>query len=474
MTLLADRYELAEPLGSGGMARVHAAVDHRLGRRVAVKLIREDLLGDAQARARLLREAHNAGAFHHPNSVAVFDVGTDRGTPFIVMELVEGETLADRLKRRGRLDAQETSAIGLATLDALAAAHARGLVHRDVKPANVLLPRTGGVKLADFGIAKEMAASASTITSTNQILGTPTYLAPEQASGESATPASDVYAVGVLLYECLAGRPPFTGDHAMAVALAHQRDPVPPLLRVAPSVPASLAAMVEHALAKTPQRRYPDAAAARDALAWAVEEPAGTATTRVLPAAGEPTQQLDEPIADDAASQETVASRPAASAPGPATRARAAAPTRAMGSAAPRRRRRWPLLLVALVLAGLAGWLALGVMDDLFEDRTDDEAPDAPGEEDPAEDDPGPDDPGPDEPGPGEPGPVEPGPDEPDPDDEPDAPDDEPERDDPGAPDDEPETDAARDTAVEASTEESPAAGDAPDAVDSARVPQAG
>jgi eukaryotic-like serine/threonine-protein kinase len=282
MAPLADRYELAEPLGTGGMARVVAAYDRVLQRRVAVKLIRDELLDDDASRQRLLREARSAAALHHPNTVAVFDVGQDEH-PFIVMELIEGESLADRLAREGRLDARHAVEIAAAVLEGLAAAHDRGLVHRDVKPSNILLPSAGGVKLADFGIAKELAGPTS-LTATGSVLGTPRYLAPEQAAGQGATPASDLYALGAVLYECLAGRAPFEADSPLAVALAHQQRPVPSLTDVAPEVPPVLAVAVERALAKRPEDRPADARAMRAALESAAAD--GTAragTTATLP-----------------------------------------------------------------------------------------------------------------------------------------------------------------------------------------------
>jgi eukaryotic-like serine/threonine-protein kinase len=284
MALLADRYELAEPLGAGGMAHVVAAYDRLLERRVAVKLIRDELLGDEASRQRLLREARAAAALHHPNTVAVYDVGRDE-QPFIVMELVEGESLADRLAREGRLEAREAVAIAAPVLEGLAAAHDRGLVHRDVKPSNILLPAAGGVKLADFGIAKAVSG-VTDLTATGSVLGTPRYLAPEQAAGQGATPASDLYALGAVLYECLAGRAPFEADSPLAVALAHQQQPVPSLVDHVPGVPAALAAVVERALAKRPDDRHHDARAMRTALESAVGDGATeTGTTAALPVA---------------------------------------------------------------------------------------------------------------------------------------------------------------------------------------------
>lgn len=284
MPQLAGRYELGAPLGAGGMARVFAAVDHRLQRQVAVKLIREAFVADETARARLLHEARAAAAFQHPNAVAVFDVGEDGvGQPFIVMELIQGETLADHLVRCGPLAAADAAAIAMALLDALAAAHRRGLVHRDVKPANVLLPADGGVKLSDFGIAKGLASSTAGLTARGQIVGTPAYLSPEQAAGHPATARSDLYALGVVAYESVTGAPPFSGDDVVSVAIAHQRQPVPALAEQAPATPPAVAAVVERALAKDPAERFADAAEMRTALATAAAT-AGSPSRLSVPA----------------------------------------------------------------------------------------------------------------------------------------------------------------------------------------------
>ena len=290
MQLLAGRYELAEPLGAGGMARVVAAYDHRLRRRVAIKLVREELTTDPTSRERLLREARAAAGLQHPNTVGVHDVGEEDGQAFVVMELVEGQTLADRLREVGRLSPEEVVAISGAVLSALEAAHARGLVHRDVKPGNVLLPAAGGVKLADFGIAKALDAATGDLTATGQILGTPRYLAPEQVAGQPATPASDLYSLGAVLYECLAGRPPFDAESAIALALAHQREPVPPLGEEAPWVPPALAGIVERALAKDPAGRPADATTMREAVLTADLSGAESIPARTAVLAGDATQ----------------------------------------------------------------------------------------------------------------------------------------------------------------------------------------
>ncbi len=420
MTVLADRYELQELLGSGGMARVHAAVDRRLGRRVAVKVVHEHLLGDGRSRQRLVREARSAASFHHPNSVAVFDVGEHERQPFIVMELIEGESLADRLEREGRLSATEAVRIGVGVLAALEAAHERGLVHRDIKPANVLLPQRGGVKLADFGIAKAMTETAGGLTAVGHVMGTPNYLSPEQAAGQAAVPASDLYALGVVLYECLAGQPPFTGENPLAVALAHQREPVPPLRRAAPDVPAELADLVERALAKDPGARFADAATMRRALEGGLVDPAAASTVALgdAPAYAETTvlPPGDEPRAEQYAATTVLP------ADDPRTGEEAA------GEPPPPRRLRGRLLLLILVLA-LAGWLAVGLLGPGVEEPLEDEPADEPVEEPPAEDAPA-------EPAPEEEAPAEevPPPDDDPPDDDP--PDDDPPGDDP--PDDDP------------------------------------
>ncbi len=258
MTVLADRYELAQPLGSGGMAQVFAAYDRVLERRVAIKVINDAHLRDPAGVHRFTREARLAAGLQHPSTVAVFDVGDEDGRPFIVMELVEGRTLADRLRDEGRVPLRETVAIADAVLAGLAAAHDRGMIHRDVKPSNILLPTGGGVKLADFGIAT--VAGSSDLTVAGQVMGTPGYLAPERAAGQPATPASDVYAVGAIMYECLAGRPVAHAEAAGTLMSAG------PLADAAPEVPADVAAVVDRALAGDPSNRFADAQAMRHAL----------------------------------------------------------------------------------------------------------------------------------------------------------------------------------------------------------------
>jgi tRNA A-37 threonylcarbamoyl transferase component Bud32 len=266
MTTIAGRYQLGEPLGSGGMATVVAAQDLRLDRRVAVKLLRIEL-DDPAARTRIEREARAAASFSHPNAVTVFDYGEHEGRPYVVMELVDGPSLDAVLRERGPMPAADVRVIGDQLLAALGAAHARGLVHRDVKPANVLCPPGAAVKLADFGIAKAFADAATVLTAIGQVVGTPAYLSPEQVGGQPATPRSDLYATGVVLYEMLAGARPFVAETPLAVAIAHQQAPVPPLLDRRPDLDAGLVAVVEAALAKDPADRPADAEAMRTALA---------------------------------------------------------------------------------------------------------------------------------------------------------------------------------------------------------------
>ena len=281
-SVLANRYELAEPLGVGGSARVVAAYDRLLDRRVAVKLLGQV---DDQRRAELLSEARAAARVSDPRVVAVYDAGVQDGRPFVVMELVEGESLAQRLARVGPLGTTSAAEVADAVLSALDAAHAAGLIHRDVKPANVLLPSGAPLseaKLADFGIAKDRGDVG--ITQSGEVLGTPSYLAPEQIEGRQATPATDLYAVGVLLFETLAGQPPYSGATPLATALRHRDAPVPSLTAAAPGVPGDVAALVEQALAKDPADRPSTAEDMRTALAQATGS-----TPTYLPAAADTT-----------------------------------------------------------------------------------------------------------------------------------------------------------------------------------------
>jgi hypothetical protein len=286
--LLGDRYRLVRMIGSGGMGTVWEAEDQTLGRPVAVKVLSESLAAGEHAVRRFEREAQAAARLSGPYIAAVYDFGRSDGRPYIVMELVPGETLADRLAREGPLPPLEASRIATRVAEALEEAHRAGIVHRDVKPGNVMLTPAGDVKVMDFGIAA--AAWAERVTTSGLVLGTPSYLAPEQAKSEKTTPASDVYALGAMLYEMVAGRPPFVAESPVALALAHIREDPRPLDQVADGVPPNLASASMAALAKDPAERPPSAAA----FASMLREPtlplqaiaAPEETTPLAPAAG--------------------------------------------------------------------------------------------------------------------------------------------------------------------------------------------
>ncbi len=274
----ARRYALESRIATGGMGEVWRASDTVLGRTVAVKLLKPEYADEATFRARFETEAQHAASLHHPNVAAVFDFGeatpTDgapNGRPFLVMELVDGRPLSDLLRPGQPLDAAATRALLAQAADALGAAHAAGIVHRDVKPANLLVTPDRTIKITDFGIAR--AAEGMALTETGQVMGTPQYLSPEQAQGGTANPASDVYSLGVVAFECLAGRRPFVAESAVATALAHLREPVPDLPA---DVPADLAAVVRKAMSKSPEDRFADgtelAAALRDPATAVVPE----------------------------------------------------------------------------------------------------------------------------------------------------------------------------------------------------------
>ncbi|MEU3462450.1 ABC transporter substrate-binding protein [Streptomyces sp. NPDC006733] len=270
--LFGGRYEIRELLGSGGMARVHLAYDTRLGRTVAVKTLLPELARDAEARRRFAREARAAAGLNHPGIVTVHDqdeVRTDEDiVPYLVMEYVDGSTLADLARSQVRLDIERSVRITCDILDALAHAHARGLVHRDVKPSNVLITSTGGIKVADFGIAR-VVHSLTRITGTGSALGTPGYMSPEQIEDREVDARSDLYAVGCMLTELLTGTVPFPGPTPLTVMYAHVHStPEPPSARN-PAVPPELDAVVIAALSKNPALRPRSAAAMRDDLnAW--------------------------------------------------------------------------------------------------------------------------------------------------------------------------------------------------------------
>ncbi len=264
---IADRYRVQRRLGGGGMADVYLAEDSRLGRLVAVKVLKPQFAQDAEFVERFRVEAQATALLGHPNIVAVYDRGVDGPPWYIAMEYVPGETLKQRLRREGAMAPEEAARTAQAVLAALQAAHARHIVHRDVTSSNVLVDPAGRVKVADFGIAR---IGVSALTRTGTMLGTSSYLSPEQAQGRGADERSDLYSLGVVLFEMLTGRVPFVADSDVAVALKHVSETAPDPRTLRPDVPPALAAVVLKALAKEPERRYQSAAELAAALAAAV------------------------------------------------------------------------------------------------------------------------------------------------------------------------------------------------------------
>lgn len=287
--MLGDRYKVGEVIGRGGMAEVHEGRDLRLGRRVAIKILRPDLAKDPSFQARFRREAQSAAALNHPNIVAVYDTGEDTLTdpegqdvvvPYIVMEYVDGMTLRQLLASGRRLLPERALEITAGVLTALDYAHRHGIVHRDIKPANVMLTRTGEVKVMDFGIARAINEAGQTMTSASAVMGTAQYLSPEQARGEVVDARSDLYSTGVLLYELLVGRPPFTGESAVSIAYQHVSEMPTPPSQVDPGVSPAIDAVVLRALAKRADDRYQSAVEFRADVERAI---AGAPVTAAVP-----------------------------------------------------------------------------------------------------------------------------------------------------------------------------------------------
>jgi eukaryotic-like serine/threonine-protein kinase len=297
--VLAGRYALGALLGAGGMGQVYRARDPVLQRTVAVKVLSPAATDDRELVARFGREARAAAALHHPNIVAVFDSGTDGDLHYLVMEYVEGQSLAGLLLREGVLDPGRVAEVGRQVCQALVAAHAVGLVHRDITPGNLLVDPAGLVKVADFGIAK--LAAATTMTGDGMVLGTAAYLAPEQAQGRPVDGRSDLYALGCVLYELVTGAPPFAGDSSVAVAARQVTEqPIPPSDRN-PRVSPALEAVVLTALAKQPAARYQSAAAMAQDLDRAIANAGADSMPLVDPGAGLPTDRLPSVIPAGAA-----------------------------------------------------------------------------------------------------------------------------------------------------------------------------
>jgi serine/threonine protein kinase len=268
-SVIAARYEVGPLIGRGGMAEVYSAFDRTLGRTVALKVLHEALSADHRAVARFRREARAVAALAHPNIVSIYDVGVDGETPFLVMELVDGETLSTIVWHEAPLAFDRAVGIAADVAKALAFAHDRGIVHRDVKPGNVMVGPTGNVKVLDFGIARAMHWTP--LTEGGPIQGTAEYVSPEQVRGLALDGRSDVYSLGIVLYEMLAGHPPFRGDTAVAVAFRHLEEPPQPLRATRPRVPPAIEAIVMRCLAKKQRRRYQDAARLAEDLAAAAD-----------------------------------------------------------------------------------------------------------------------------------------------------------------------------------------------------------
>lgn len=312
--LLAGRYEVGELIGRGGMAEVHVGRDVRLGRTVAIKILREDLARDPSFQTRFRREAQSSAALNHPSIVAVYDTGEDVSTsangstvnvPFIVMEYVEGHTVRDILRQGNPVPIDEAIEITLGVLSALEYSHQAGIVHRDIKPGNVMITPQGAVKVMDFGIARALADSAATMTQTQAVIGTAQYLSPEQARGEQVDTRSDLYSTGCLLFELLTGQPPFQGDSPVAVAYQHVREQPQLPSAIAADVPETLDRITLMALAKERDQRYASAAQFRSDLEAVLH--GGNITAPAIgalaagAAAGEPgTEVLGGPYAEPA------------------------------------------------------------------------------------------------------------------------------------------------------------------------------
>jgi serine/threonine-protein kinase len=295
-TVLSGRYRLEAKLGSGGMSTVYLARDQTLDRQVAVKVMHREMSEQADQLERFRQEARAVAKLSHPNVVSVIDAGEDGGHPYIVFEYVEGETLKQRIGRNGALDPQEAIAYAIEIARGLSVAHARNLVHRDIKPQNVLIDAEGRAKLTDFGISRQLEQDG--MTATGRVLGTTDYVAPEQAMGRKCDPRTDIYSLGVVLYEMLVGQVPFSADSQVGVAMKHVNEELPDVQRRRPEVSAAVALVVERAAAKDPGQRYQQVGEMIDDLSTALEVEAARAgsttgeATSVLEAVPPPKRKL--------------------------------------------------------------------------------------------------------------------------------------------------------------------------------------
>ncbi len=273
--ILADKYRIESLIGSGGMADVYKAVQLSTQRPVAVKVLKEEFRNNAEFVRRFQREAQAVLTLSHENIVRSFDVGEDQNCYYIVLEYVQGQTLKEMIQKDGPMDARTAIHLGAQVLDALAHAHARGIIHRDVKPQNVIVTRKNRAKLADFGIARDVGASTMTFAGST-VLGSVHYLSPEQASGEPVTEASDVYSMGIVLYEMVTGEVPFKGENSVSVALKHLQEDVKPPSLLVPNLPRALNDVIVKATRRDPQDRYESAKQMRHDLLRVLKEPQGT------------------------------------------------------------------------------------------------------------------------------------------------------------------------------------------------------
>ena len=276
-----ERYEIIRTLGEGGMANVYLARDIILDRDVAVKVLRGDLADDEKFVRRFQREAISASSLSHPNIVEMYDVGEDQGQYYIVMEYVEGKTLKSLIKKRGKLTLEEVIDIMLQLTSAVACAHSSYIIHRDIKPQNVLIKEDGTVKITDFGIA--MALNSNELTQTNSVMGSVHYLPPEQANGSGATMKSDIYSLGILMFELLTGELPFKGDSAVEIAIKQMKEKIPSVCEMDPTIPQSIENIIIKATAKNPKNRYADARSMNEDLRTCLDDSRANEPKIVLP-----------------------------------------------------------------------------------------------------------------------------------------------------------------------------------------------
>jgi len=336
-TLLNGRYQILGRVGEGGMATVYRALDTRLGREVAVKVLHSQYTGDEAFLQRFQQEAEFAASLGaHPNIVDIYDIGEDGDLHYIVMEFVEGQSLKDRIAEQRRFSVDEAFAIGQQVASALAFAHARGLIHRDIKPQNILVTPEGIAKVTDFGIARSM--SSSQMTRTGMVMGTVHYISPEQAQGKTATPQSDIYSLGVILYEMLAGHLPFDAETAVGIAMQHVHSEPPSLWEYNPELPGQAVAAVMRALEKDPERRYRDAAEFAAALSGS--GPTDLGNTTIIADLGQRQTAIFTPVPPPGATT-TVTGAP------PPRRSRPVGPSHLLRNTA--------LALLALLLLGAIG-----------------------------------------------------------------------------------------------------------------------